>query len=493
MSPTLFLSVFAIYIVGMIVLSVWISRRQTSGEDFLLGNRSVPLFLILGTTVATMVGTGSSMGAVGKGYADGWAGSLYGIGGALGILLLAKLFSKVRKYNFMTFSEEISFYYGANKTIKGIIGVLILIASIGWLGAHILGGGMYLAWIANIDLMYAKIIIALAFGVYVIIGGYMAVVWTDTIQALILFFGFILMAYMSVDKLGGFVELSQKMGDTQFAFLNSDQILPSISLAFVILVGVMATPSYRQRIYSADNISTVKKSFYLSGTLYLFFSFIPALIGISAQVLNPELENSNFAFPYLAVEVLPVSVGLIVLIAGLSATMSSASSDAIAGVSILLRDIYILVFNKMPDKEKMVSHSRWGLIGITGMALIFTMYSEDIISYIKNMISVVMSGMFVCSLLGCFWKRATWQGGIAALLGGATCSVSFMFNDAWMSYWGNPSIPSVLSACVVGVLVSLMTPENTLSDEESLAILEAERQLMEQHEEVHASDESEVS
>jgi len=226
MSPTLFLSVFAIYIVGMIVLSVWISRRQTSGEDFLLGNRSVPLFLILGTTVATMVGTGSSMGAVGKGYADGWAGSLYGIGGALGILLLAKLFSKVRKYNFMTFSEEISFYYGANKTIKGIIGVLILIASIGWLGAHILGGGMYLAWIANIDLMYAKIIIALAFGVYVIIGGYMAVVWTDTIQALILFFGFILMAYMSVDKLGGFGELSQKMGDTQFAFLNSDQILP---------------------------------------------------------------------------------------------------------------------------------------------------------------------------------------------------------------------------------------------------------------------------
>ena len=490
MTPTLFLTVFAVYVIGMIVLSLWISRKQSSGEDFLLGNRSVPLFLILGTTVATMVGTGSSMGAVGKGYADGWAGSLYGIGGALGILLLAIFFAKVRKYNFMTFSEEMSFYYGANKTIKGIVGILILIASIGWLGAHILGGGMYLAWIANIDLVYAKIIIALAFGVYVIIGGYMAVVWTDTIQAFILFFGFILMAYMSVEKIGGISELHAKMGDTQFEFLKSGQILPSISLAFVILVGVMATPSYRQRIYSADNIATVKKSFYLSGTLYLFFSFIPALIGITAKIINPELPNSNFAFPYLAVEVLPTSVGLIVLIAGLSATMSSASSDAIAGVSILLRDIYILVFKKMPDKEKMVSLSRWGLIGITGMALIFTMYSEDIISYIKNMISVVMSGLFVASILGCFWKRATWQGGVAALVGGAICSSLFMFQDAWMAFWGNASIPSVLSALIAGVIVSLITPENTLSDEEALAILEEERQAMEMHQEVHTQGES---
>ncbi|WDE99250.1 sodium:solute symporter family protein [Lentisphaera profundi] len=483
MTPTLFLTVFALYVIGMIVLSIWISRKQTSGEDFLLGNRSVPLFLILGTTVATMVGTGSSMGAVGFGYSNGWAGALYGIGGALGILLLAKLFSGVRKYNFMTFSEEMSFYYGADKRIKGIIAILILIASIGWLGAHILGGGMYLAWIAGIDLLWAKIIIALAFGIYVIIGGYMAVVWTDTIQAFILFFGFILMAVMAVDKIGGIGEFNQALGPNQFAFLEAGSLLPSISLSFVILVGVMATPSYRQRIYSADNIATVKKSFYISGTLYLFFSFIPAIIGISAQIINPELKNTNFAFPYLAVEVLPVWIGLIVLIAGLSATMSSASSDAIAGVSILLRDVYILVFGRMPEKDKMVKLSRWGLMGITGLALLFTMYSEDIISYIKNMISVVMSGMFVCSLLGRFWKRATWQGGLASLLGGALCASLFMTQKGWMDFWGNSSIPSVLSALVFGVVVSLLTPKNKITDQEALDLLAKEREEMELHEE----------
>jgi SSS family solute:Na+ symporter len=64
----------------MIGLSIYISRKQKSGEDFLLGNRKVPFLLTLGTTVATMVGTGSSMGAIGKGYSDGWAGALYGVG-----------------------------------------------------------------------------------------------------------------------------------------------------------------------------------------------------------------------------------------------------------------------------------------------------------------------------------------------------------------------------------------------------------------------------
>jgi solute:Na+ symporter, SSS family len=240
---------------------------------FLLGNRSIPLLLMFGTTVATMVGTGSSMGAIGKGYADGWAGSLYGIGGAAGILLLAALFGDVRKYNFMTFSEEISFYYGANKRIKSFVAVLIFLAEIGWLGAHILGGGLYLSWIAGVDLLQAKIIIALAFSIYVIIGGYLAVVWTDTIQAIVLFAGFILLAVISLVKVGGISGLNSVHPIDPFRFLQGDQLIPSISLALVIFVGVLATPAYRQRIYSSRDIRTVKNSFYYSGAIYLLFSF----------------------------------------------------------------------------------------------------------------------------------------------------------------------------------------------------------------------------
>lgn len=76
------------------------------------------MILTLGSTVGTMVGTGSSVGAVGFGYSNGWAGMLYGLGGAVGILLVAWLFAPVRKLRFMTMSEEMSYYTGGSKIIK---------------------------------------------------------------------------------------------------------------------------------------------------------------------------------------------------------------------------------------------------------------------------------------------------------------------------------------------------------------------------------------
>lgn len=484
MNSTLFLTGFGVYVLFLIWLGWFVSRNQKSGEDFLLGGRGLPLFLVLGTTVATMVGTGSSMGAVGFGYNNGWAGALYGIGGAIGILLLAVWFAPVRRLNFMTMSEELSYYVGANKIVKNVVGLLIFIASIGWLGAHILGGGMYLAWIADIDLTSAKLIIAAAFAIYVVIGGYTAVVWTDTIQAVILFVGFILMAVLSVNYIGGLDNLYSAMDAASVSFLAIDKLgwLPALSLAVVIGVGVLATPSFRQRIYSGKDVSTIRRSFFASGGLYLIFSIIPAIIGMAAHAINPALDNPNYAFPYLASAVLPAGIGLVVLIAGLSATMSSASSDAIAGVSILLRDVYVMFTGRVPNKAVMLNYSRLALIVVIGLALLFALTSNDIISYITKMISTVMSGMFVCGMLGRFWPRYNWQGALATLIGASVASFSVMLSSDLTAFWGNPVIPSCLSALAAGVVVSLLMPQSRVSAEQALAILDQERAMMEMDE-----------
>ncbi|WNO08502.1 sodium:solute symporter family protein [Teredinibacter sp. KSP-S5-2] len=482
MNTGLFLSAFAFYVFAMIVLSWFVSRNHKSGEDFLLGGRSLPFLLTLGTTVATMVGTGSSMGAVGFGYENGWAGTLYGIGGAVGILLLAVWFAPVREMRFMTMSEELSYYAGADAGVKSLVGILIFVASIGWLGAHILGGGMYLAWLTGIDTSTAKIYVALGFAIYVIIGGYTAVVWTDSIQAIILFVGFLLMAALSIQVVGGWDALMQAQPQENISFLSVDKIgaLHALSLSLVIFVGVMATPSFRQRIYSGKNVSTIRKSFITSGVLYLGFSFIPALIGMSAFALNPELDNRNYAFPFLALEVLPAVVGMVVLIAGLSATMSSASSDAIAAVTILMRDVSVTITGSVPEKRHMVLFSRVSLVVVIGLALIFALFSDDIIGYITKMIATVMSGMFVCGLLGRFWGRFNAYGAYAALATGSIVSFSIILNENWNSYWGNPVIPSVLIACTTSILVSLLTPQSRLSPKEAQQKLSDERAAMEE-------------
>ncbi|MCV5655959.1 sodium:solute symporter family protein, partial [Escherichia coli] len=86
------------------------------------------------------------------------------------------------------------------------------------------------------------------------------------------------------------------------SFLAIDKLglITAVSLAVVIGVGVLATPSFRQRIYSGKDVSTIRRSFVASGVLYLFFSIIPAVIGMAAHAIDPELNNANFAFPYIA-------------------------------------------------------------------------------------------------------------------------------------------------------------------------------------------------
>jgi len=440
MNSHVFLVGFIIYALAMIWLGWYVSRHQKSGEDFLLGGRSLPLFLTLGSTVATMVGTGSSMGAVGFGYSNGWAGMLYGVGGAIGILLVAWLFAPVRKLRFMTMSEELSYYTGGSHLIKNLVGIMIFIASIGWLGAHILGGSMYLAWATGINLTVAKIIIAMAFAIYVIIGGYSAVVWTDTIQALILFFGFILMAILAVVHVGGWDAIVQAMDPKAMSLFAVDKLgtIPALSLAMVIGVGVLATPSYRQRIYSGKDVSSVRRSFVYTGVLYLFFSVLPAIIGMAAW--------------------------------------SSASSDAIAAVAIMMRDVYTLVTGKMPPAHKAITLSRWMLAFVIGLAMIFALTSNDIISYITKMISMLMSGLFVCSILGRFWLRFNWQGALTALLSGMLVSIVVLVKADWLAYWGNPCIPSVVGSFVSAIFVTVMTPASKISRQQALEMITQERE-----------------
>ncbi len=477
MNSYLFLLGFAIYLLLMIAISYLVSRRQQSSDDFLLAGRNVSARLTFGSTVATMIGTGTSMGAVGFAYNHGWSGMLYGLGGAVGILLTAWLFAPLRQLRFMTMSEELSYYVGANQWVKQASAILIFLASLGWLGAHIIGGALYLSWATGIELFYAKLMIGGAYTLYVMIGGYRAVIWTDSLMAIILFSGFLLMSYAAVQAIGGVAQVNVALDVIRQQGLITDiGVLPAISLAAVVAVGVLATPSFRQRIYAARDVGTVRRSFMFSGVLYLAFAALPALIGIAARVLQPELANHQFAFTTVAVLVLPALLSMLVLLAGLSATLSSASSDAIAAVSVLIRDLYHGLTGSMPAPAKAIRYSRLAVLMVSALALSLALISDDLIGYITGMIATLMSGLFVCAMLGRFWLRFTWQGALAAMLGAMLSSLLILNQPDWLAFWGNPCLPAVVIAFIAAVSLSLLTPPAALSRAEALARISAQRE-----------------
>src|SRR5699024_10616748 len=196
---------------------------------------------------------------------------------------------------------------------------------------------IYLSWITGIDPFTSKIITALGFALYTIIGGYLAVVYTDLIQSIILFIGFLILGIVSFVVIGGFQGINEKLPESMTSLRNLANVgfIPSVSLVLVTIVAVLVIPAYRHRIYSAKNISVVKRSFLFSGVFAILFTIIPTVVGMGAKILNPEMVDSSYAFPFMITELFPLWIGAFILVAGLAATLSSGDSDSIAATTIL--------------------------------------------------------------------------------------------------------------------------------------------------------------
>lgn len=484
---TFFLVGFVIYIGVMILIGVFSSRNNKDGDDYLMAGRRLPFFLVLGTVCATLIGTGSSLGATANGFRLGWGGSLYGLGGAWGMFAIALLFCSERKHEFMTLSEELQYRYGGKQTIRNVMGFFMFIAEIAWLGNHMIGGATYLSYVTGLGPIAARLITMLGFGIYVFIGGYLAVVWTDTIQLVLVLFGFLLISFNAIPLAGGWEAVSAaymaagKPEAMSFYGLAGMSAISAISLVYTIGISQVGTPSFRTRVYTSKDNGTAKKAFITSGVLLFLFSFIPAIIGMSGFTIATRegatsiLQNPDYAFAYIATTVLGPTMGLLFLIAGLSATMSSADSDAMAGITILLVDVYSTVTKKSVPKEKMIAYSRISLVITLVVAFLATLFARDIISYISNVVGSLIPSIAIMMIVGKYWKRATWQGGLACVFCGTLFGLMYLFVAPFKTLisgiFAGPAIPVSLTALAAAIIVSLLTAKEEVSPEQAMRLV----------------------
>ena len=373
----LFIGGFIAWICFMIFVGWITSRGKNEGSSFLTGGGNLGFFLIFCTVGATMIGTGSSMGAIGNGFNHGWGGAIYGLGASAGILSML-LFTKAKNKGFLTMSEEAQYYYGGKKIIRQVMGFMMFVIEIIWLGNHLNGGAKYLAYVTQLPDVTCKIITVLGFGIYVFIGGYMAVVTTDAVQFIAILIGFLTIAVRAIPLAGGYQNVvdtftaAGKPGAMTFYGLGSYGVMAAIALVLSTAMGVIGTPTHRTRIYTSKDEKTARKAFLGQGILLFGWSFVTAIIGMScftiATMNGDTLASGDYAFAYMATNALPPIIGMMFMICGLSATMSSGDSDAISGVTILLTDVYPSVTGKTIKEEDYAKFSRIALICTLGAA-----------------------------------------------------------------------------------------------------------------------------
>ena len=485
----IFLGGFVVYIIAMIWIGVHFSRGKRSGKDYITGGNSLSFLLIFGTMGATLIGTGSSIGATANGFKFGWGGAAYGLGAALGVFALAWLahHTKLRQKNFVTMAEEAQFHYNGNLTIKYLMAVMMYLVEIVWLGNHINGGATYLSFVSGLDLFWAKVFTVFGIGIYVIIGGYLAVVWTDTIQLVLLLLGFVAITAIAVPMAGGVDGISSaiidggKEGNLSLYGVDTMGLMALVSLTFSILIPCFGTPTYRIRVYTAKDSKSAVKGLTMSGSMLFIFSFLPAIIGMSAYAIAMHsgaeyvIKNPDFAFTYIATVILGPVLGLCFLIAGLSATMSSASSDAIAGVGILVQDIYPMFTGKELSAKAAGVVSRVLTIMTLFFAFVACLFAKDVMSYITNVIGSIIPGVSVAMVYGALYRKASWQSGVASIVSGLIFGISFLFIDSFQAYikatFSGPAIPATIVALACAVVVGLFTSQEKLSEEDRLKLV----------------------
>ena len=184
--------------------------------------------------------------------------------------------------------------------------------------------------------------------------------------------------------------------------------------------------------------------------------------------MNPHLEKRLITLSCSP----PVScrrLVLVVLITGLSATMFGQLRCEVA-VAIMMRD----VIPSLPARCRRRTGDNplpldAGVRDCPGDD--FRPDLERYHHYIHKMISMLMSGLFVCSILGRFWLRFNWQGAWRLLSGMLVSNVVLIKAD-WLAYWGQPGcIPSVVGSFVSAVFVTLMTPASKISRQQALEMI----------------------
>lgn len=463
----------------MLAVSLFFMLRVKSAADYLVAGRGLPYWVLSGTIVGTCIGTGVVIGSTGLAYRHGWAGCAYSIGLGVGTVIAGVCFAQMRRHRFMTLSEEIACYYGGSRAVVEFSNLGLFLSQLCWLTVQIMGGAAVLAVVTGLPREICMVISGAITAVISIPGGLKTVVYTDCLQAMILLCGFGCLMQAALAQSGGFAGLSAAVPSAYTSFLGIDSIggWKVVSLMLALVLGVIADPGRRLSMYSAASEGAARGSMVTAGVIVVAFSVVVGVTGMFAFRLNPNLPAADQALPWLVMNVLPPWLAAFVVVSVASAIFSSANGNAAAAGTFFVRHIYPLATGRFPARPLVAVRAALILTFILSTA--FGLFTGSIVSFVAKFVPVTMSGLAVIILLGRFWRRATWQGALAALVTSPLISLAVMLVPGQTARWNDPIIPASVGGLLAHAIVSLLTPRSQHSFDEIVQAMHRERAAIE--------------
>jgi SSS family solute:Na+ symporter len=476
--------VILIYFVGMILVGIVVSRKVKNSQDFLVAGRRLPLWLVTATLFATWWGGGTILGGSGEAFHSGFHGVMYDpYGAGLTLILAGFLFMKIvhdAKVN--TAAQFFSCRYGQWASTWS--GILMVPTYVLWSAVQLVAIGkvfnFVLGWPYEITILIGTAIIL----IYTILGGMLAVSWTDFFQVIILLIGLIILFPLAIKFAGGWAEVRAATPAHFFKIFpaqGSELAPPTLGgwawwwgALLGVGLGTLAAPDLYQRAIVAKSGKVAMQASLTSGVGYWVLGAIPVWLafvaitliangGMPAAMANMINEDSETLILVLSRLILPPALAGIFIASLLAMIMSSGDSALFAPAAVLANDIWKPLWEKSTKKQMtdrgFMSASRWSVVIIAAFALLIGRYSESMYDLLVVAFQLLYHVLFFPIILGVYWKRANAPGAVAGMVTG------FVFIMVWMALsgtmfpepeWASTLVPGGVGG-VIMVIVSLIT------------------------------------
>ena len=429
--------VLGIYFLALLLLALWIFlQKNKNTEDYFLAGRNAGWFVIGASIFASNIGSEHIVGLAGTGFETGTPMAHYELHSWI-VLLLGWLFLPFYfRSGVYTMPEFLEKRFDSRS--RWFLSLFSLIAYVlTKVSVTIYAGGIVVSELIGIPFWYGAIGVVIFTGLYTIIGGMKAVIYTETMQAFVLILGSLIITVLGLEEIGGWNELKSTVIENSPNHFNmwrpsNDPDFPWTGLLFggtIVGLWYWCTDQYIvQRTLAANNIKIGRRGVIFGAYLKLFPIFIfliPGIIAFALSIKDPNLfsiEKSDSAFPMLVKTLLPP--GLKGLVAGglMAALMSSLASVFNSCSTIFTIDIY----KKLKPKESEKKLLRVGklattiivVLGIIWIPIMQKIGGGVMYQYLQNVQSYIAPPVAAVFLLGIIWKRVNSKAAISTLIVG---------------------------------------------------------------------------
>ncbi|WP_444924600.1 sodium:solute symporter [Microbulbifer sp. DLAB2-AF] len=469
--------ILVVYFVFTIGLGLYLSRRHDTAEDYFLAGRKMVWPLIGLSLFASNISSTTLIGLAGDAYSTGIAVFNYEWMAAVILVFFAIFYlPTILRSRIYTMPEMLERRF--NRTARTYFsGLTIFLNIVVDTAGSLYAGGLVMKLIfPEMPMSVTISILAVIAGIYTIAGGLAAVIYTDTIQALLLIFGSILISIFALDRAGGWENVVSQVSAHQLSLIRpiGDPSVPWLGLVTgVALLGFYfwCTNQFMvQRVLSAKDINHGRWGALFAGLLKLPVLFIMVLPGTMAIVLFPELERADMVYPTLLFELLPVGILGLVLAGFVAALMSQIDSTLNSASTLVTMDFVRQRFPSLNQHQLMRVGQLVTFIFMV-LAVLWAPQIENfgsLFQYLQKVLSYAVPPVLALFLIGFFWRGATSKGAMTTLVLGTAGGVTlFLANEVlgWTNLHFLYIAPILFVFCSMVLVASSLISPAKISEE----------------------------